>query len=314
VARALGSARAMRALPDETHRLFPGYPAVVRLAASVAPWPWAALGVNALAAVGAVLLFYQLTRDAWLSAYFAVFTPSWLLYSATAMSEGLFLLVALGAFSLWRGGARLSAALAFSFLTLVRPVGALVFAACWLSGWPRTRARTRLLSALVYLAPLGVAALMAWRLWGDPLRPVHAYVAKDFSWPFLSLLGQTFSAHGGWAKVGLVWFTVACALVALGGLWGRWRRARGESDLAWLLWAAFAAAFFLLLPSRWAFGSLDRFFVASLPPTMLGLRRWFPRRAWCLAVVAIAGLVICLYWNHHMVSAYRATIAGAVTR
>jgi len=237
----------------------------------------------------------------WLTAYFAVFTPSWLLFSSLAMSEGMFLALALAGFALWRKERTGLGAFVFGLLTLVRPVGVLIFAACWLVTLLGPRRRRCWLMAAVFLIAPVAWLIAADAIWGDPLRQLSAYVAKDFSTPLVPLLSQTLSPEIGFLKKALVWFTLLTNGAAIWLLFRRFVSDHSDENLAWLLWAALMAVFFLALPSNWAFGSLDRFFVASLPPMMVGLRRYFPRAVWPLAVLTIASVAVCLYWNVHMV-------------
>jgi MYXO-CTERM domain-containing protein len=292
----------LRDLPEGRRRLFPGYPAAVRLMVWSLGTPMAvsALATSILAGMAAVLLLYRLTREVWLAAWFAVFTPSWLLYSSLAMSEGLFVALALGGFILWRRRRDGLSALVFGLLTLIRPVGALVFLACWLV---RLRGRQwrpcAIMASLYAIAPLSWMAA-AWAVWGDPLAQVSSYVSRDWALPFAALIGDTFSAGIPLDKKALVWFTILTNAAAVVALTRRFLRRRDDESLGLLLWAGLIAFFFLALPSRYAFGSLDRFFIASLPPMMIGLAPFFPRKWHALAAIGAISTGICLYWNYNM--------------
>jgi hypothetical protein len=301
IASAIDSPKALRSLGGETQRLFPGYPAAIRLAALVAPMPWAAVGVNVLAAICAVLLFWRMTGDVWLAAYFAVFTPSWLLFSSTGMSEGLFLALALAGVALWLAGRSNGASFVLGLVTLVRPVGALVFAACFIAGLRKpNKGQAIWWAALFLFAPL-VWMGMAWAIWGDPFRQLHAYAAKDLGMPFKTIVSSLFSSGTPALKKALVWFTLLTNLLAAGWLLRAFLEKRDESNLVWLLWCVFHGLFYLALPSAWAFGSLDRFFVTALPAMMVGLRPLLPNRWWCVAALAAAGVAICIRWNVHLI-------------
>lgn len=300
IAKALFDAKALRGLPDVTERLFPGYPAVIRTLSFLAPRAWSALGVVLLCAAISVVLFYRMTGDLWLSACFAVFTPSWLLYSSLAMSESLFIVLSLAGFAFWRSSRFSASAFVLGAATLVRPVGVFVFAACWLATLIHGRRKRAIAMACVYVIAPITWGVVAWHVWGDPLRQFHAYVDKDATRPFMSLVTGTLSGEIGLPKKALVWFTVATNLAAVTLLLVRYLRSRDAVSLAWLLWAALMALFFLGLPSSWAFGSLDRFFVASAPPMLVGLARFAPRRAWSFAALTVACVAVCLYWNLNM--------------
>ncbi|MCX7048113.1 MAG: hypothetical protein NTX50_21840 [Candidatus Sumerlaeota bacterium] len=307
IACGLFSPAALRDLQRETQRLSPGYPAAIRIASALLPASIAALAISVLAAAAAVLLFYLLTRDVWLAAYFAVFTPSWLLFSSVAMSEGLFLALALTGFYLWRKNRPLAAALTLGILTLVRPAGVFVFAAIWLaqmSGPNRSAKRLAGMAAIYALAPLIWLAASA-LIWQTPFRQLDAYWQKDFAPPFLAIVRELFSFEGERPKQVLTAFTILTNAAAIILLLRQYRdnktagRAR-EETLAWLLWIGWIALFILTLPSSWAYRCLDRFFVACLPAMMIGLAPFFPRRWWAVAAMAAVGVAICLYWNHNM--------------
>jgi len=303
IARALGSLEAMRDLKPRTQRLMPGYPAAIRAVALAASYPVSALIVSIACAALATLLFFHLTNDAWFSAYLAVLTPSWLLYSSVAMSEGLFVALALWAFALWREGRDVQASLVAGLLTLVRPVGALVFLALWLVRLFSPKKKQCLPMLGVYsLAPLAWI-IVSTVVWGNPLRNLDVYVEHDYAPPFTAIFRDLFSGGQDVPKQALVIFTVATNLIALVALLKEYVEKKAEETLAWLLWLLLVSLFFLALPSEWAYECMDRFFLAALPATMMGLRWALPQRWWGVAALGTAGVAVCLYWNHNMFKA-----------
>jgi hypothetical protein len=297
IASALDSPGELRALPGHVRRLAPGYPLLVRLFDLALPLAVAALLVPVLAAGVATWLLRALGASTWTAAYFAVFTPSWLVFSSTAMSEAPFLALTLGGVLLWRRGRGSWAGLALGAATLVRPVGALVFLSLWLLG---LRRRGPVLSAPSLLAwsALPVAwALTSWWLWGNPFEQTAAYADKDLSWPLHSMvvgLGQPWHDP---LKAGQV--LLALLLAALGGLGlrRRWLATRDPARAEDGAWLASHLGFYLLLPSSWVFECLPRFLVSCLPPILCGLEPWLPRRKAAVAAAAMASLALSGYWT-----------------
>ena len=309
IARSLDSFEKLEALARHNQRLFPGYPAAIRLAATALEMPLAALVVSVVCAVGATLLFHRLCGDFWLAAYFAVFTPSWLLFSAVAMSEGLFLLLALWVFSRWRSGSHRVAGFLAGILTLTRPIGAVFYGALWLVGFWRGDKKTMAQAGLLFLAAPVAWLVLAGFVWSDPLRQINVYVEADYRPPFLSLFGNLFSSGYSLAKRGLVAFTLVTNLAALVILAREAIETRTDEALGWLAWLASISLFLLALPSSWAFDCLDRFYLAALPPMLIGLRWLAPGRWWGVALAALVSITICVYWNRNMLTLVARTIS-----
>lgn len=305
IARAFFSQQKLKRLPAETQRLFPGYPLAIRAMSPMMPMPIAALAIAIVAAGIATLLFYRASGNAWLGAWFAVFTPSWVLYSSVAMSEGLFLALAIGGFCLWMRRNPNASSFVLGLATIVRPVGALVFAACWIASAVERGQISRKVAVLSAMALLFLIAPLAWMLaawivWDDPLRQFHSYVTKDYTLPFVSLARGMLSGQIGLPKKILVGFTLLIHLVAAIELFRRYWQSRTSRDMAYLLWMLLMALFYLGLPSEWTFGSLDRFFVTAAPPLIVGLDRFLPRKTAVIAVVAAVSVAICVYWNANL--------------
>jgi hypothetical protein len=303
-AEALRSPEGLADLEPVTRRLAPGYPVVIAAVSLLVPMPVAALLVSILAAGGAVLFFGQSGARRSTVALFAVFTPSWLVFSSTAMSEGLFLALVLAGVVLWRRqeaeartGARAGAALLLAAATLVRPVGALVFAPLFLVSLRPAPMRSSVATLAAYALPLLAWAAFATVLWGSPVVFAHAYLDKDFALPFASLVEGLARPHLDLLKTGQVLFVLALAVGSLVGLVRAWRARRDRRRLEDAGWLASHLSFYLFLPSAWVFECLPRFLVSCLPPTLVGLDRWLPRRVLAVSAIGAVSWLVCLYWT-----------------
>ncbi len=283
-----------------SRRLGPGYPVLVRLASAVVSPPVAALTVAILGAAVATALLYLLGVPPVGAVLFAVLTPSWVVFSATAMSEGPFVALALLALLLWRredGGGALAAGVVFAAAAAVRPVGAVLFAALWAARLAQSilrRGTARRAGAMHAAAAAGafVAAVVLWSVAcgpvHGPLQQIRVYVRKDFAPPLASLLTGFASPLADPLKtaqnlvvLGLV--GAAALLLAM-----RWRRGDNGSQ-EWLVWLSSQTAFTLLIPSAWVFECLARFLIPTLPAVAVALTPRLPRRS--AALVLLLGAV-----------------------
>jgi hypothetical protein len=297
VAAALPTPAEMRSLPDTFRRFSPGYPAMIRVLSAVLPMPVAALLVVIAAAAVAVLLLQRLGVDRWTAAVFAVFTPSWLVFSSTAMAEGPFLALALWGFLEWRRNRRPTAALILGAATLVRPVGLLVFLPLWALELRGNSWRDRLRELLAFAALPVAWAVTSFAVWRDPVQQVSSYVQKDLAWPLASVVVHVLDPMRDPLKLAQVVFTLALATAAALILKRRYAATADRADLLWLLWLAAHAVFYLLLPSSWVFECLPRFFITCLPPILVGLGPYLPRRAWFLALISASSVGLSCYWT-----------------
>jgi hypothetical protein len=140
-------------------------------------------------------------------------------------------------------------------------------------------------------------------LWGDPMRQLHGYVASDFAWPLVSLLtGFSDPAIDAASKL-LTLASLALTLAGAVGLIVRMRRGQPFTGPL-LFWHVLAAAFYLLMPSAFVFGCLDRFLLACWPTSLIGLSVWFPRgraaQGALLAAFSAASWLVALRWLVHM--------------
>jgi hypothetical protein len=211
-------------LPHETTRLFPGYPLAISGLGRMFGKPLASVAVSVLGALLAVMIFHALFRDFWLSAYFAVFTPSWLLYSSLAMSEGLFLGCSLLGLYLFHQNRDIQAALVLGFATVVRPVGVLLFLAIAVAMFMERDFRALVRFGVVFLViPLVWAFIskLAWGTFGKNIATLHSYLERDFDIPLRAIIVETLKPQVSLLKKLLVWGHV---LLGIGGfillVWG----------------------------------------------------------------------------------------------
>lgn len=226
---------------------FPGYPALLRAAASAwgAPPSTRALFVSAVAvsnvaAIAALALLYRLARErlgddaaaARSVAYLLAFPSA--LFLSCAYSESLFLLLAVGAFAAGLSGRWWLAGVAGFGAALTRPVGVLLvppLAWTYLEAvdWDLRRVRRDALWLL--LVPAGIAsyALYGWKITGNPgaVFQVQAGWGRPLSWPWTTLTRPR-GFHGYLTRID---GTLTITFAALGA-WGlRASRTRGLAVL-----------------------------------------------------------------------------------
>lgn len=315
VAAALGSSERTAALPAEARRLGVGYPLLIRSTSAVVPPHLAALGLAVLGAAAATALLLLLGIPARAVALFAVLTPSWVAFSATAMSEGPFVAIMLLGLLVWRRDSWRSGAAAgmlFGASAIVRPVGAVVFAALWLV---RTRLGGRGRSGSDRVAGMTVAPIAGFALpvvvWAAGAavglgfaRQVGTYMARDLAVPFASLVhGFTtpLSDPLKWAQNVLVVGLVGAASWVLASRVRTGDSSTGTRSRDWLAWLVSQVGFALVLPSSWVFECLARFVVPALPAVAAALEPWVPRRrstlGIALAVVTSVSVGVSVLWN-----------------
>jgi hypothetical protein len=289
-------------LSPEHFRFFPLYPLIMAPVSQMLPIEVAGLSLAILCAVICAVMTAHLGDDRRLAWWLVAFTPSWLLFTSTVMSESLSVTLTLGCLLLitrqrW-GWAGLLAGLS----TLARPVGALLFLPLLIAALQTPESRRR--NALMGLAtglPLPLIYLIVNHLtMGEALRSVSGYIRQDAAWPLQGLIRDTLDPTFSPLLKTLLWGTLVLSLGGALGLWSRWRRGeRFTSPL--LIWHVIALVFYLLIPSTWAFRCLDRFLLAIWPTTLIGLAPWLPRhRGVHLALgllLSLAALLIAHRWS-----------------
>jgi len=297
-------------------RLAPGYPLLILAGSWLLPIHQAALAVALLGAALAAALLHRLGLSPAAVAAFAVLTPSWVAFTSTAMSEGPFTALALAGLLAWRGGRGgnghpAAAGLAFGAATLVRPVGAVLFAALW---WLRRRRAPAADSALAAAAFAALpAAWLAASLLAGGGAPTQlaTYLRKDLALPLTHLIsGLSRPAEDPlkWLQVVFVLALVVTAVFLLGRRGDRGDAVPGgpitpaASD--WRAWVGSQALFHLLLPSAWVFEVLPRFLVPALPGVAAALDPLLPppgrRRRWLVgggvALLTVASVAVSVGW------------------
>ncbi len=287
------------ALTPETLRLFPGYPALMTSLCWGRHPEIAGLAVAVVCAALCGPLTARLGGDHRLAWWMVAFTPAWLLYTSTVMSEALSVMLTLLALIAIVDKRWVLAGAMVGFASVVRPVGALLFVPLVVEAWTHRRGRG-VATVLATGLPLPLLHLLVSRLlWGDALRAIAAYAEKDFAWPLQSLVTDTLDPAFSLPVKILAWGTIALATAGGVGLWRQWRGDHaGARGL--LIWHLVVGLFYLLLPSTWAFRCLDRFHLAIWPTTLIGLAPLLPRcprrHAALLIALGFVAWVIALRW------------------
>jgi hypothetical protein len=297
-----------RQMAPESLRLFPGYPLAIALVGLGRRPEVAGLAISLLCAAGCGPLTSRLGRDPRLAWWMVALTPSWLIYTSTAMSEGLATLLALLALLLTIQARWPQAGALVGLATIVRPASALLMVplcleACWRGGWRGLRVAV----GCAAVAPL-LLLVASGLLWGDALVNLRGYAESGpFIWPLQSLVENTLSPEVHLSRKLLTWGLIGVTFGAAWGLWRRWRLG-DEAARSLLAWHLSSALFYLLYPSHWLFGSLDRYYSGLWPTTLIGLAPWIPRHHWlhaglCLAL-SLAAWLIALAWLDHMAAVF----------
>lgn len=227
----------------------------------------------------------------------------------------------------------LMAGLLFGAAALVRPVGAVLFAALWLlrlvggpgrpvggsrSGRqaplgkspshsashpaPRGTWRRRWTGAAVSAVGFAVVPGLGWLASASLAGPgtqVRTYLRHDLAPPLSSLLAGFAAPFADPLKTVQNLAVLALVGTAAVLLLRRWRR--GAPAAEWLAWLSSQALFYLLLPSAWVFECLARFLVPALPAVAVALAPHLPRCRWRFGVllvpVTLLGAGVALLWN-----------------
>jgi len=291
----------------ETLRLYPGYPMIMILCGGFQFPGMAGIGISVLSAAACCLLICQLEERECLPFFMALVHPSWLVFSATVMSEGLSVALTLGALALLMRRQRVVAALLAGVSAVVRPVGVFLVAITAYCHWRENRGRGLWKVVLAGLLP-PAAHLIIYRLvFGDMMQSVRAYAAKDFAWPFVSILRNMSAPEMEGILKFYIFFSVIFGMAGTIGLYRRYRR-EGERFMPLLLWNGAVLLFYLFLPSSWTFRCLDRFYLSLYPTSLIGLLPWFPKRrglaASAIVFLAVISFFMALRWLVNLSALY----------
>jgi len=291
----------------ETLRLYPGYPILMMLMGGFRFPEVAGIGISVISAGASSLLIRGLDERKSLPFFMALVHPSWLVFSATLMSEGLSVALTLGALVLlmrkeWRWSA-LTAGASF----VVRPVGIFLVAIVVYCYYRENRGRG---SGKIFIAGLCLPAVYMisyWLLFGELMQSIHSYSVKDFAYPVVSIARNMLSPNTAVILKLFVILSIAFGLVGTAGLYERFRR--GERlFLPLFLWNAAVFLFYLLLPSSWTFRCIDRFYLSLYPTSLVGLAPWFPRNKGvmnaALILLSVISFFIALRWLVHLSAVY----------
>ncbi len=293
----------LRTVPSETTRLYPGYPLIIALFSKPLGFILSSTLITLICSVISVLLFYEITHHKWLSFYFSIFTPSWLLFSSLAMSEALFICLCLLSLYYFIKSKFTVSFLILSFATIVRPVGILLFLPMlFILIFEKHNSKKVITSIILYVIFPILWLVISRLVWGKFGQNITKYFELDFSLPFVSLIRESFSKDVSVMKKLLVWGNIFLGCVALIVLIHKYLGKKESFILLMILWLGISLLFYLTLSSRWTFSCIDRFMISCLFPIFVGLERFFPKNKWIFLIVLILSVSICLYWNHNMLA------------
>lgn len=288
---------------------FPGFPLAVRAAhAVVGDWQWAGVAVAAAAGLTAAVLFRRWCLIAGLDergatvALLLLLAYPWAFFLfGVPYNDGLFLALALGAFSLLERRHPWSAAAVAALACATRPTGIVLVAALLVRGVeldgvssvPQVRAgrlRVRHVAPALGLGGLAAFAGYCWVRFGDPF--VYARIQTDLTdgprwgspstWPplqFLTRIGEL--RYLGVGAVSLVVAQAALTVLATACVPAVARRF--GAGYAVFLSGVVALVWF----GAWDFASAGRYLIAAFPAVALLGERLAARRAWTVGAVVV---------------------------
>jgi hypothetical protein len=268
---------------------FPLYPLLIRAGMSLG-LPADAVGVviSHLALLGALCLLFGWVRSRhglpaarWACAVLAWFPMA--LFASLVYTEGLFLLLSIGALRAFDQGRYGWAALCGALATATRVTGiALAPAMAW-AAWRDRRPPGAWGAALA--TPLGLLAFCAfgaWQ-WGDPLAFLHAQQGWRAGLGF-----DTASWWALWRNPALWGEAIPKSLLVFGGGWLLWRSRQALGPLA----TSYGLIALALILASGSTASVDRYVYAIAPlPIALGL--WFSRHPrWARGAIVVMGIFL----------------------
>jgi hypothetical protein len=291
----------------ETLRLYPGYPILMMLMGGFRFPEIAGIAISVISAGASCLLIRELDERKSLPFFMALVHPTWLIFSATVMSEGLSVALTLWALALlmrkkWRW-----AALAAGASAVVRPVGIFLVAIVAYCHYRENRGRGLWKILLAGLCLPGAYMISYWLMFGEMMQSVRSYSDKDFAYPVVSIARNMLSPETASVLKFFVILSVAFGLAGTAGLYERFRRGEGHL-LPLFLWNATVFLFYLFLPSSWTFRCLDRFYLSLYPTSLVGLAPWFPRNKGvmnaALILFSVISFFIALRWLVNLSAVY----------
>ncbi|MFL5616098.1 MAG: hypothetical protein ACJ796_20700 [Gemmatimonadaceae bacterium] len=294
------------ALTHFDRRVFVGFPSLIAvMSAFGVPLYAAALGINWVAcglSAALVAILYHDSRLGWAMAFL---TPSYLMYSALAMSESTLLLFSVGGLVAFFRDRSMFGGILLGVAGIIRPT------ACFaVVGAAVARIRQNWRATFMVCAVSGmvvVVSLLLMQLWsGDALQSIKiyssdssAYAGHPFALPFESLVMTPRRFNVPLWKTAYIWLHVAvtiigCVLVVLDArrCLDPEERALARLNAGWLIGNT---AFVLCIGHIWGFQEFHRFILAALPPLLWAYRRFYPQGLlqWSLpAAVSFAMAVI----------------------
>lgn len=293
-------------------RVFPGFPAIIAVIHLMGvPWHMAALGFNWLATGVISVLVGLCFRDARLAWAMDIVTPSYLMYSTTAMNEpALLLFIMLGMFLLQRQWT-FAAGLSLGFAGVIRPVACFAVLGCITQLGVQRQWRQSVRLACTAAVVVGATMLTMHFTVGEAFRNLHAYshntphfAGRFLDWPFQSLVMTTLFGHIPLWKIAYVWTCVTIDLVACHCLGRQWRTAvKRKRDCGWLplatIWAVSNTAFVASVGSAVGFQEFHRFMLHALPAVILAFQPYFPRKSRVCVILTVPAAALALSGLYH---------------
>ena len=287
-------------------RVFPGYPALIAavslsgisVPSAALALCWCATGVTAVMTA----ILYDDERVGWA---IVMLTPSYLMYTTTAMSEGALLAFTVGGLALLYRSRAVAGGWLLGYAGLIRPMACFAVIGASLERVQRNR-RDAIVVCIASGAVVGIGLLLM-RLWsGDALQNVSIYANDDkayagqlFALPFESLIMTPIRYHVPLWKVAYIW---AYVVLTLAGCVLVVRRVLSPVDseeqrLAWLNapWLIGNTAFVLCVGHIWGFHEFHRFIVPALPPLLWVFREYYPKRLPAWIPIGVLSFAMALF-------------------
>jgi hypothetical protein len=305
-------------LTDYDRRVFIGYPLLIAGAHFLGvPLAWGAYGISWISAGAAAVLAAVLTRSRRLGWAMVCLTPHYVLYSSIAMTESPLLAFDLAGIALalraiddrlperdhrqWL--LPLLGGLVLGFAGVIRPFACFAIGGLIIHAILRRKWMAASIVAVISAGVFGGALLGLKLVTGNAFIGVKAYKSRPqgypdglFTYPFQSLISQTF--HGGVnpLKAIYIWLYVLVNLTALALLARQWFKEHNpnrKTDL-YFIWLAGNTAVLLCVGGVWGFHAYHRYSAWALPAELVCFIPILPRRAWIWILVAAVSVAIAV--------------------